>query len=168
MFFFVTINSFPLSLSLAVLEGIAIGFNRDYKVLGSTYPWIARKVLTDSSPKLKSSLQALLYKVNLWKLSFPSIMSVLPCTYINLIVLCPNTVYIVPLSLILECVLLGRRVQNWSSRVFAIRGKIFFSFFLFSSIIYSHVYVQIELFMLQTYALIASLISQISTTNQLW
>lgn len=50
-------------LSLAVLEGIAISFDPDYKVLGSTYPWIARKVLTDSSPKLKSSLQALLYKV---------------------------------------------------------------------------------------------------------
>ncbi|XP_050238581.1 uncharacterized aarF domain-containing protein kinase At1g71810, chloroplastic [Mercurialis annua] len=48
--------------SLAVLEGIAIGFDPNYKVLSSTYPWIARKVLTDSSPKLKSSLQALLYK----------------------------------------------------------------------------------------------------------
>ncbi|KAI5444070.1 hypothetical protein KIW84_012620 [Lathyrus oleraceus] len=48
--------------SLAVLEGIAIGFNPDYKVLGSTYPWIARKVLTDSSPQLKSSLMNLLYK----------------------------------------------------------------------------------------------------------
>ncbi|XP_073119384.1 uncharacterized aarF domain-containing protein kinase At1g71810, chloroplastic isoform X2 [Henckelia pumila] len=48
--------------SLAVLEGIAISFNPEYKVLGSTYPWIAQKVLTDSSPKLKSSLQALLYK----------------------------------------------------------------------------------------------------------
>ncbi|XP_075088911.1 putative aarF domain-containing protein kinase At1g71810, chloroplastic isoform X4 [Nicotiana tabacum] len=48
--------------SLAVLEGIAIGINPEYKVLGSTYPWIARKVLTDSSPKLKASLRALLYK----------------------------------------------------------------------------------------------------------
>lgn len=47
--------------SLAVLEGIAIGFNPDYKVLSSTYPLIARKVLTDNSPQLKSSLQALLY-----------------------------------------------------------------------------------------------------------
>lgn len=52
------------ALSLAVLEGIAISFDPDYKVLGSTYPWIARKVLTDSSPKLKASLQTLLYKVN--------------------------------------------------------------------------------------------------------
>lgn len=50
--------------SLAVLEGIAIGINPEYKVLGSTYPWIARKVLTDSSPKLKASLRALLYKVH--------------------------------------------------------------------------------------------------------
>ncbi|CAL5070321.1 unnamed protein product [Urochloa decumbens] len=48
--------------SLAVLEGIAISFNPNYKVLGSSYPWIARKVLTDSSPKLRSTLQALLYK----------------------------------------------------------------------------------------------------------
>ncbi|KAJ9675450.1 hypothetical protein PVL29_024394 [Vitis rotundifolia] len=54
--------------SLAVLEGIAIGFNQDYKVLGSTYPWIARKVLTDSSPKLKSSLQALLYKEGVFRI----------------------------------------------------------------------------------------------------
>nr|KJB66168.1 hypothetical protein B456_010G130800 [Gossypium raimondii] len=47
---------------LAVLEGIAISSDPNYKVLGSTYPWIAKKVLTDSSPQLKSSLQALLYK----------------------------------------------------------------------------------------------------------
>ncbi|KAK3143583.1 hypothetical protein QOZ80_4AG0302140 [Eleusine coracana subsp. coracana] len=48
--------------SLAVLEGIAVSFNPEYKVLGSSYPWIARKVLTDNSPKLRSSLQTLLYK----------------------------------------------------------------------------------------------------------
>ncbi|KAG2569144.1 hypothetical protein PVAP13_7NG383800 [Panicum virgatum] len=48
--------------SLAVLEGIAISFNPNYKVLGSSYPWIARKVLTDNSPKLRSTLQALLCK----------------------------------------------------------------------------------------------------------
>ncbi|KVH99599.1 hypothetical protein Ccrd_022169 [Cynara cardunculus var. scolymus] len=49
--------------SLAVLEGIAINSDPNYKVLGGTYPWIARKVLTDSSPQLRSSLQALLYEV---------------------------------------------------------------------------------------------------------
>ncbi|KAL0015778.1 hypothetical protein SO802_002847 [Lithocarpus litseifolius] len=54
--------------SLAVLEGIAISFNPDYKVLGSTYPWIARKVLTDSSPQLKSSLQNLLYEEGVFRI----------------------------------------------------------------------------------------------------
>ncbi|XP_048500888.1 uncharacterized aarF domain-containing protein kinase At1g71810, chloroplastic isoform X1 [Beta vulgaris subsp. vulgaris] len=54
--------------SLAVLEGIAISFNPDYKVLGSTYPWIARKVLMGSSPKLKSSLQSLLYKDGVFRI----------------------------------------------------------------------------------------------------
>ncbi|KAL3504612.1 hypothetical protein ACH5RR_034453 [Cinchona calisaya] len=54
--------------SLAVLEGIAISFDRNYKVLGSTYPWIARKVLTDNSLKLQSSLQALLYKDGVFRI----------------------------------------------------------------------------------------------------
>ncbi|KAL0801574.1 hypothetical protein Bca101_056750 [Brassica carinata] len=54
--------------SLAVLEGIAIGINPNYKVLGSTYPWIARKILTDSSPQLKSSLQSLLYEDGVFRI----------------------------------------------------------------------------------------------------
>ncbi|GLT77256.1 hypothetical protein SLA2020_488600, partial [Shorea laevis] len=54
--------------SLAVLEGIAISFDPNYKVLGSTYPWIARKVLTDSSPQLRSSLQTLLYKEGIFRI----------------------------------------------------------------------------------------------------
>ncbi|XP_043719964.1 uncharacterized aarF domain-containing protein kinase At1g71810, chloroplastic isoform X2 [Telopea speciosissima] len=54
--------------SLAVLEGIAISFNPDYKVLSSTYPWIARKVLTDSSPQLKSTLRGLLYKEGVFRI----------------------------------------------------------------------------------------------------
>ncbi|XP_010261107.1 PREDICTED: uncharacterized aarF domain-containing protein kinase At1g71810, chloroplastic isoform X2 [Nelumbo nucifera] len=54
--------------SLAVLEGIAISLNPDYKVLSSTYPWIARKVLTDSSPQLKSTLRTLLYKDGMFRI----------------------------------------------------------------------------------------------------
>ncbi|CAI9116418.1 OLC1v1017558C1 [Oldenlandia corymbosa var. corymbosa] len=54
--------------SLAVLEGIAVSLDPNYKVLGSTYPWIARKVLTDSSSKLQSSLQALLYKDGVFRI----------------------------------------------------------------------------------------------------
>uniref|UniRef100_A0A7N0VBR9 Protein kinase domain-containing protein n=1 Tax=Kalanchoe fedtschenkoi TaxID=63787 RepID=A0A7N0VBR9_KALFE len=54
--------------SLAVLEGIAISFDPSYKVLGSTYPWIARKVLTDSSPQLQSTLKGLLYKDSVFRI----------------------------------------------------------------------------------------------------
>lgn len=50
------------------MEGIAISSNPNYKVLGSTYPYIARKVLTDSSPQLKSSLVALLYKEGVFRI----------------------------------------------------------------------------------------------------
>ncbi|XP_042006916.1 uncharacterized aarF domain-containing protein kinase At1g71810, chloroplastic [Salvia splendens] len=54
--------------SLAVLEGIAISSDPNYKVLGNTYPWIARKVLTGSSAKLNSSLQTLLYKDGVFRI----------------------------------------------------------------------------------------------------
>uniref|UniRef100_A0A7S3VLE5 ABC1 atypical kinase-like domain-containing protein n=1 Tax=Dunaliella tertiolecta TaxID=3047 RepID=A0A7S3VLE5_DUNTE len=47
--------------SLTVLEGIALASNPDYKVLGSAYPWIARRLLTDKSPELREALRALLY-----------------------------------------------------------------------------------------------------------
>ncbi|XP_068637137.1 uncharacterized aarF domain-containing protein kinase At1g71810, chloroplastic isoform X2 [Aristolochia californica] len=54
--------------SLAVLEGIAISFNPKYKVLSSSYPWIARKVLTDSSLQLRSTLQSLLYEDGVFRI----------------------------------------------------------------------------------------------------
>ncbi|KAK1378181.1 hypothetical protein POM88_024925 [Heracleum sosnowskyi] len=51
-----------------ILEGIAYSFNPKYKVLGGAYPWIARKVLTNSSPQLKASLQQLLYKGGVFRI----------------------------------------------------------------------------------------------------
>lgn len=48
--------------SLSVLEGIALSSDPNYKVLGATYPWIARRLLTDTSEELKDTLTALLYK----------------------------------------------------------------------------------------------------------
>ncbi|CAL8466667.1 g6203 [Coccomyxa elongata] len=50
--------------SLSVLEGIALSADRNYKVLGSAYPWIARRLLSDSSVELQETLRALLYKGN--------------------------------------------------------------------------------------------------------
>eukprot|EP00271_Cylindrocystis_brebissonii_P009852 TRINITY_DN2529_c0_g1_i1.p1 TRINITY_DN2529_c0_g1~~TRINITY_DN2529_c0_g1_i1.p1 ORF type:complete len:787 (-),score=123.61 TRINITY_DN2529_c0_g1_i1:392-2752(-) len=48
--------------SLTVLEGIALSSEPDYKVLSSSYPWIARKVLTDTSPQLRNTLKSLIFK----------------------------------------------------------------------------------------------------------
>ncbi|GIL84429.1 hypothetical protein Vretimale_15898 [Volvox reticuliferus] len=47
--------------SLSVLEGIALAADPNYKVLGSAYPWIARRLLTDPSTDLRTALRRLLY-----------------------------------------------------------------------------------------------------------
>ncbi|GLI66135.1 hypothetical protein VaNZ11_009866 [Volvox africanus] len=47
--------------SLSVLEGIALAADPNYKVLGSAYPWIARRLLTDPSTDLRKALHRLLY-----------------------------------------------------------------------------------------------------------
>lgn len=47
--------------SLSVLEGIALSANKDYKVLGAAYPWIARRLLTERSEELRDTLRTLLY-----------------------------------------------------------------------------------------------------------
>ncbi|KAL4853347.1 putative aarF domain-containing protein kinase [Chlorella vulgaris] len=48
--------------SLSVLEGIALASDPNYKVLGAAYPWVARRLLTDTTPELRSTLMSLLYK----------------------------------------------------------------------------------------------------------
>ena len=48
--------------SLVTLEGIAINVDPEFKVLSKAYPYIARRLLTDPSPQLRSSLQDLLFK----------------------------------------------------------------------------------------------------------
>lgn len=48
--------------SLSVLEGIALVSNPDYKVLSAAYPWIARRLLTDTTPELQETLRSLIYK----------------------------------------------------------------------------------------------------------
>ncbi len=47
---------------MRVLQGIALSADPNYKVLGSAYPWIARRLLSDSSQDLQDTLRALLYK----------------------------------------------------------------------------------------------------------
>ena len=48
--------------SLVTLEGIAINVDPDFKVLSKAYPYVAKRLLTDQSPELRTSLQDLLFK----------------------------------------------------------------------------------------------------------
>jgi predicted unusual protein kinase regulating ubiquinone biosynthesis (AarF/ABC1/UbiB family) len=48
--------------SMVTLEGIAIGIEPDFKVLSKAYPYIAKRLLTDPSEELRSSLRDLLFK----------------------------------------------------------------------------------------------------------
>ncbi len=48
--------------SLVTLEGIAIGIDPNFKVLSRAYPYVAKRLLTDTSPELRTSLQDLLFE----------------------------------------------------------------------------------------------------------
>ena len=48
--------------SLVTLEGIAINVDPDFKVLSKAYPYVAKRLLTDSAPELRTSLRELLFK----------------------------------------------------------------------------------------------------------
>ncbi len=48
--------------SMVTLEGIAIGIDPNFKVLSKAYPYIAKRLLTDPSDELRTSLRELLFK----------------------------------------------------------------------------------------------------------
>lgn len=48
--------------SMVTLEGIAISIEPEFKVLSKAYPYIAKRLLTDPAPELRSSLRDLLFK----------------------------------------------------------------------------------------------------------
>lgn len=48
--------------SLVTLEGIAIGIDPEFKVLSKAYPYVAKRLLTDPSPQLRTSLRELLFR----------------------------------------------------------------------------------------------------------
>ncbi|MEM6423585.1 MAG: AarF/ABC1/UbiB kinase family protein [Cyanobacteria bacterium P01_D01_bin.128] len=48
--------------SLVTLEGIAINVDPDFKVLSKAYPYVSKRLLSDSSPELRASLKDLLFK----------------------------------------------------------------------------------------------------------
>ena len=48
--------------SLVTLEGLAINVDPEFKVLSKAYPYISKRLLTDTSPQLRESLRDLLFK----------------------------------------------------------------------------------------------------------
>ena len=48
--------------SLVTLDGIAITVDPDFKVLSKAYPYVAKRLLSDPAPQLRSSLQDLLFQ----------------------------------------------------------------------------------------------------------
>lgn len=48
--------------SLVTLEGIAINVDPHFKVLSKAYPYVAKRLLSDPAPELRSSLRDLLFK----------------------------------------------------------------------------------------------------------
>jgi predicted unusual protein kinase regulating ubiquinone biosynthesis (AarF/ABC1/UbiB family) len=48
--------------SLVTLEGIAINIDPEFKVLSKAYPYIAKRLLTDPAPELRTSLKNLLFR----------------------------------------------------------------------------------------------------------
>ncbi|NES85306.1 MAG: AarF/ABC1/UbiB kinase family protein [Moorea sp. SIO2B7] len=48
--------------SMVTLEGIAIGIDPNFKVLSKAYPYIAKRLLTDPSQQLRTSLRDLLFR----------------------------------------------------------------------------------------------------------
>jgi len=48
--------------SLTVLEGLALGADPKYNLLGAAYPYMARRLLTDPAPQLRSSLEDMVLK----------------------------------------------------------------------------------------------------------
>jgi len=45
------------------ISTLAVNTHACLQVLGAAYPWIARRLLTDSNPELQETLRVLLYKV---------------------------------------------------------------------------------------------------------
>jgi predicted unusual protein kinase regulating ubiquinone biosynthesis (AarF/ABC1/UbiB family) len=48
--------------SLITMEGIAMSVDPNFKVLNAAYPYVAKRLLTDTAPELRASLKDLLFK----------------------------------------------------------------------------------------------------------
>ena len=63
--------------SLAVLEGVALSVDPDYKVVAVAYPWVAKKLLTDDSTDMQLLLQEMLYEPGTARFRFEKLQDLL-------------------------------------------------------------------------------------------
>ena len=50
-----------VSRAFSTLEGIGLLIDEDYSILQECYPYLARRLLTDNSPRAKNALRSMLY-----------------------------------------------------------------------------------------------------------
>merc|ERR1711884_331187 len=53
-----------MSRAFATLEGIGLSSNENYSILKECYPYLAKRLLTDDSPRARQALRTLLYGKN--------------------------------------------------------------------------------------------------------
>ena len=53
--------------SLVTLEGIALGVDPDFKILGAAYPYFARRLMEDPDPQLRMSLREMLFDGDIFR-----------------------------------------------------------------------------------------------------
>ena len=49
--------------AFSVIEGIALRADPNYSIVAETFPYLARRLLTDNSPRSRAALKQLLYGV---------------------------------------------------------------------------------------------------------
>lgn len=70
-FFFTVPAYYALILrSLTVLEGLALNADPNFKVLAASYPYFAKRLLTDPNPYLRDALIELLFKDGKFRYAF--------------------------------------------------------------------------------------------------
>lgn len=73
--------------SLTVLEGLALYADPNFKVLAASYPYFAKRLLTDPNPYLRDALIELLFKDGKFRHVFTSVIIYLTLQWRNRILL---------------------------------------------------------------------------------
>merc|ERR1719401_1456884 len=50
--------------AFSTLEGIGLSANEDYSIVSEAFPYLSKRLLTDSSPRAKAALRSMVYGAN--------------------------------------------------------------------------------------------------------